>query len=286
MRIAVFGTGGFIGRHLTNELLRNGDDVISYSSSMPHVFDHRTGLLQDFLTLPAGTECVVYLAQSPFYRDVPAQAAHLWSVNVLSALKAAEMARQANATKFIYASTGNVYAPDFCAHREDAPLRRDDWYALSKIHAEEALAAYNDLLSVTSARIFGVFGPGQSGKLIPNLVHAVRTGQVITLGPHPTNETDSNGLHLSLCYIDDAVRILSSMVRHNESGPVNVAGAEVLSVRDIALEIGQRLGISPIFRIADNPRAFDLRADLSKLVNTHNPGFTSFTTGLDLTVGL
>ncbi len=94
-------------------------------------------------------------------------------VNVHSAVAIAEHARRAGAKRFVYASTGNVYAAGFAPFSEAAPVRRDDWYALSKVHAEEALALFRPQLDVVIARLFGVYGPGQKGRLVPNLLASV-----------------------------------------------------------------------------------------------------------------
>lgn len=284
MQIAVIGAGGYIGRNLIARLGSVGDYVIPYSSSTNNVFDARTGVLNDDVQIPKGTDCVVYLAQSPFHRQMPDMAAHLWGVNVVSALKAADLARACGAKRFIYASTGNVYAPSFFPHREDASTRRDDWYALSKVHAEECLALYRNDISITVARIFGVYGPGQTGRLVPNLVQSVRSGVPVKPAPNPCSIEDRGGLKVSLCYIDDVVEIFSQLIHKSLPDVINVAGPESLSIRDIAQAIGERLGVTPKFEVSDHPRAFDLLADITTLVETLNPIFTPFNEGLKRTL--
>lgn len=281
MKVAIFGAGGYIGRHLINELRLLEDELVLYSSSTQNIFNAETGVLNPSVHIPQETDCVVYLAQSPHHRHMPEMAAHLWGVNVVSAMKVAEKARACGAKKFIYASTGNAYAPGFHPHPEEAPLRRNDWYALSKVHAEESLALYRKDMSVTIARIFGVYGPGQTDRLVPNLVRSVRSSSPIKLAPHPFDSRDDDGLKLSLCYIDDVVRIFSCLI-HDPAPPdvINVAGSEALSIRDIAREIGERLGIAPDFNTVSQPREFDLLADVTRLVNLQNPTFTPFKEGI------
>ena len=93
MTVAVFGAGGFVGRHLTSHLAAVGHEVQAFSSQSAGRFDMSTGLLRNTLPRDTRPQAVIYLAQSPRYRDVPAEAAHVWGVNVLSAVKAAEWAR-------------------------------------------------------------------------------------------------------------------------------------------------------------------------------------------------
>lgn len=248
------------------------------------MFEPTSGVLNNEFEFPRGIECVVYLAQSPYYRPMDKNAGHLWGVNAVSAIKVAELARRSGAKRFIYASTGNVYSPSFFPIREDSLVRRDDWYALSKLHAEEALALFKNDMSVTAARIFGVYGPGQTDKLVPNLVQSIRSGVSIKLAPNPYDNEDDDGLRISLCYIEDVVDIFTQLITREDPEVINVAGAEVLNIRSIALAIGARLGISPQFEIGNQPRAFDLVADVTKLIGMFDPEFTPFVEGIRRTL--
>ena len=280
MKIVIFGAGGYIGQHISEKFQKIGLDVIRYSSAEGEIFDPKTGLLADSVNIPAGTDGVIYLSQSPFYRQMPERADHLWGVNVVSAMKVAELARRAGVNRFIYASTGNVYSPRFSPLREDCPIRRDDWYALSKVHAEEGLSLYKKDMSITIARIFGVYGPGQTDKLVPNLIRSIRSGVPIKLSPKPGDDKEGGGLRVSLCYIDDVVEIFSHLVCQAAPELFNVAGSEVLSIRDIAQFVGTEIGISLKFEIGSQPREFDLIADVTRLVEIVNPKFTPFAEGI------
>lgn len=72
--------------------------------------------------LPAHADNIIYLAQSPHYRDFPAQAEHIWEVNVQGVLRMLEYARKAEAAYFLLASSGSVYAPSTVDFYEDSPL--------------------------------------------------------------------------------------------------------------------------------------------------------------------
>jgi nucleoside-diphosphate-sugar epimerase len=285
MKVAVFGSGGYIGRHLVVRLRRDGAAVVPFSSADPGVFDPVTGLLLDGVILPADTDTVVFLSQSPRFRQMPDEASHLWSVNVLSAMRAAKLARQSGVGRFVYASTGNVYAPSFEAMDESRPLRRDDWYALSKVHAEEALALYNSDMQVLSARIFGVYGPGQTDRLVPNLVQSLRGGNSVTLASRADGVQDDGGLRVSLCFIHDVVDIFAHLVGQGTAGAINIAGPHAVSIGDVAAAIGRLIGRPARFELASQPRRFDLIADVTKLVQLCRPQFTPFETGLRAMLG-
>lgn len=278
MKVAVVGANGFIGRRLCGALRDARVDVLQISSKSEGGFDVDNGLLQG-LPIEPGVTAVVYLSQSPLYRDMPASAAHLWGVNVLSAIKAAEWARRSGAARFIYASTGNVYRPSFAPLREDDPLQRDDWYALSKVQAEEALGLYRAHMNVTCVRLFGVYGPGQRGRLVPNLVESMRQRRPIGLALHPTNPDDTGGVRLTLTYVDDVAAVLHHLVANDGPGTLNLAGSEVHSVREMAMVIGEWLDCEPVFS-QQAPRHGDFIGDNSRLLAVWPGAFRGFAAGI------
>lgn len=284
MTVAVIGAGGFIGQHLTRALAGASLDVLPISSSQDHCFDAATGILADGFAADRPLGAVVFLSQSPRYRNVPEEGAHLWGVNVVSAIKAAEWARRCGARRFVYASSGTIYRPSFSPLGEDAPLRRDAWYPLSKIQAEEALALYGRDLRVTCARLFGVYGPGQEGKLIPRMIDAVRRGRPVELQPHPTDSRDDGGLRLSLTYIDDVVRVLMALTLEDAPPTLNLAGNDVRSIRDIAEVVGGQLGVEPQFERTASAREGDLVADNTRLTSVWHGAFTTFEQGMGATI--
>jgi UDP-glucose 4-epimerase len=270
--IVVIGAGGFIGRRLT-QLLR-ARHVVSISSADAY-FDER-GLIADDLDVRGSIDAVVYLSQSPKYQDVPAHAGHLWAVNVVSAIKAAEWARRRGARRFVYASSGTVYAPSFAAHRETDVLRRDNWYALSKVHAEEALQRFTPDLDVTCARLFSVYGPGQRGKLVPNLVSSIDAGVPVFIQPHPLDSNDREGMRLSLVHVDDAAAAVVRLIDRPGPPAINVASPDTLTIRQIATAVGACLGKDPVFEPADEPRDGDVIADISAISRLLDDRFVSF----------
>jgi len=284
MQILIVGSGGYIGQNLARKLPYLGANVIEHTSSLPGLFEPTSGIVNDSFSIPNGTDCIIYLSQSPYYRQLPDKLEHLWGVNTLSPIKIANLARKSGVKKFIYASTGNVYAPSFLPLSETDPIRRDDWYSLSKIQAEECLLNFSADLEVVCTRIFGVYGPNQTDKLIPNLITAIKSELPINLYPQPNAK--QYGLNISLCYIDDLCDIFTSIATSQVeiSGVINVAGNEIINIGDIATEIGSLLNINPIINYSETPRKLDLISNNSKLINLYNPIFTPFVTGIKKTL--
>ena len=291
MRTIVLGAAGFIGRHLSRRLAAAGEEVVGLDvvPADGETFEHHVvdGTRDDFDY--EGADAVVYLSQSPHYREFAERGDDLFAVNVVGALRAATAAHRAGAKAFLYASTGNVYAPSFEPLAEASPVHRDDPYALSKITAENALELLDTEMQTTSFRLFGAFGPGQKTMLVPAIIGRVQRGDPVTLERNPSNPDDDGGLRISLTYVDDVVdNILALRDRavRGEDNPaaLNIAAPEAVSLRQLATTIGERLGVEPKFDVLDSPRKSDFVADVSALQKLIGPEFTSFADAIERTV--
>ena len=200
---------------------------------------------------------------------------HLLNVNLVSAVKVAELARRAGVGRFIYASTGSVYAASFQPLTEASPVRRDGWYAYSKLAAEEALALLRKDLDVTILRPFGIYGPGQTKMLVARLIDSIDAEQEITVQRRLQMPEDIDGLRVSLCYVDDAVRIIERLIEQSGPPVLNLAGPEPVSIRRLASEIGRQLGKQPRLRLVEANREGDLIADTSLLRASFPGSFTA-----------
>jgi len=281
MKVMIVGAGGFLGRHLLHRLESKGHNVLAVSSSQAGGIDPGTGLLPPHFHIPPDVGAVVYLAQSPRIRELPESAAHLMAVNTHAAIHVATEARRVGVPRLLYASTGNVYRPSFAPLRETDPLRRDDWYALSKIHAEEALALFRADLDITMIRLFGIYGPGQSQRIVPNIIDAVVHGREITLEGNPVDPADHDGLRISLLYVDDAVEIFGRLLESTRIDTLNVASDVSVSLRTLAESVARAVRVEPNLRRIDRFRTGDLIADVSRLRSILNPTFTPLQIALE-----
>lgn len=290
MKIAVIGAAGFIGRHLLIHLDAHGHESSASDVAVPPPLASRViicDIAHEPPTLPEHLDAVFYLAQFPGYRAFPENAGDLFGVNVAGALRAADAARAAGAKAFIYASTGTVYQPSFRPMTEGDPVRRDQPYALSKVHAEEALALI-DTPRTCCVRLFGVFGHDQQTMLVPAIAARIARGDPVTLEPNPTDPADDGGLRIALTHVGDVCSVLVALaVRIVEGQPVppllNVANPRAVSIRHLATGIARRLGRDPVFETAKNPRASDYIADTTRLEGTIPHQFLSLDAALDRT---
>lgn len=260
MTICVVGSGGFVGGHLVTALRSLGHRVLGLSSSDGSGIDPQTGLLPAHFAFAEPVDAVVYAAQSPHYRNTPALAWHLQAVSTVAPVQAAVAAMKAGAKRFVFLSTGNVYQPSFEPLSEQSLASSTQWYPLSKLHGEQALALLRPSLSVHVLRIFGVYGPGQQEKLVANLATSIAQGKPIALAPRQINQPDG-GLRINPCHVSDAVQVIVRLLQQGGPDLLNVAGPDVASVRDMATQLADAIGRPVIWQAAERPRGFDLVAD-------------------------
>jgi UDP-glucose 4-epimerase len=263
MRVLLTGSTGYIGSHLLCYLREQGLNV--FGVTRRDGFD---------LSVPGWTtalpettfDAVVHLAQSHRHRDFPEGARDMVAVNVMSTAELLTWAARKSVGRFLLASSGNVYAYGSEPFQEDHPCAPGSMYAATKLAAEHLSIPYDGLLTLTIARIFGVFGAGQRDRLFPALRERLCAGRPITLA------SGIGGL-LTPIHIHDTVRALHALLTaENDRGfhTVNVAGDERISVRQIAESMGTASGMKPVFEeTAEAP--FWLCADTRRLSRFYTP---------------
>lgn len=281
MDVLIIGSNGYIGKKLSEFHSSLGDNVLNISSKSGDI-NPETGDFSPTFHIPSGVSIVYFLAQSPYYRELPKMAIHLVLINTLLAIKTAELCREAGIRTFIYASSGNVYKHSFDSLSEMSQLNRDNWYSLSKIMAEDALNLYRKDFNVVFARIFGVYGPGQKDKLIPSIISRVRENLPIVVDKALADDECSLGMKLSLIHIDDLVYCLAKIACMQSPPQVlNIASPETISIEEIAKIISAKLNLEVSFKVSDKKRTFNLIADTSLLGSIVDLDFTEFKVGIE-----
>jgi len=273
MKILLTGATGFLGSNLVPALLCEGHEVTALGRSERRSAVESMGCRFVASDLSAGEpvpacgdhDVAMFLALSSNIHGWPEQTHDVIGVNVLGAAKFAEAARKAGVRRLLHASSGSVYWPADEAIKEDAPLRSDNLYSLSQKAGEDFARLYEQYFEVVVFRVFYLYGPGQSGRLIPNIVQKVADGAPIDLQPRTVSEKETDGLELSVTYVENAVQILNSLMHSSFKGTVNFAGPETISIRQLAEAAGRILGKQPVFKISSEPRAGNMIADTTLL---------------------
>lgn len=211
-KILVTGADGFIGSHLTEELVRRGHNVrafVFYNSfnswgwldEAPH--DVRTSLdvfagdVRDphgVMAAMKGCDVVLHLAALigiPYSYQSPDTYV---DTNVKGTLNIVQAARELGVAKVVHTSTSEVYGTARVAPiTEDHPLQPQSPYSATKIAADAVASSFFHAfdLPLVIARPFNTYGPRQSARaVIPTIVTQILAGKrLIKLGRlNPTRD--------------------------------------------------------------------------------------------------
>ncbi len=172
----VTGGAGFIGSHLVERLVGNGDDVIvlddlsaGKKDNLEPVLDKIRfvkGDIRDFDLVRNVTKGVHFIFHQAAMRSVPLSVinpAVFNEVNVSGTLNILLAAREAKVKRFIFASSSSVYGDSGPLKKENMETRPVSPYAVSKVAGELYCSVFTNLYKVETValRYFNVFGPRQ-----------------------------------------------------------------------------------------------------------------------------
>ena len=208
--------------------------------------------------LPERIDAVIHLAQSPRYREFPDGAEDVYAVNVHSTFELLEYARAAGAQSFVLASSGGVYGYSYEKLVETSPTVPLNFYITSKYVAESLAANYQPFFSTVVLRLFFAYGPGQDRMLVPTLIDKVRKGDQISIAGRP-------GQRINPIHVSDAVEVFPPALQLTGSDVFNVAGDEVVSIRDLVGVIEEATGEPAHVRHIDPEQEGDLVGDNTRM---------------------
>jgi UDP-glucose 4-epimerase len=262
VRILLTGGSGFIGSAVVS-LLAPAHEVIVLGRTAPVAgatdwIEHDLASPLDAALLPARVDAVVHLAQSRRYREFPEGAADMYAINTDTTFRLLEYARAADAARFLFASTGGIYAPSYERLVETDPVDPLDFYLTSKLVAESLIGNYRRFFHTVVFRFFFVYGPGQRRMLVPSLLDRVRNGEHVTIQGDP-------GLRVNPIYVDDAARAFEPALALARSDLFNVAGDEVVSIRELVELMAQASGVEARIVAAPATHSGDLVGDNTRM---------------------
>ena len=262
--VLITGGTGFVGSHLIPRLAER-HQVVALARTLPagpapDARWIRQDLVRplDVKQLPQRLDAVIHLAQSYRFKDFPDGARDVFEVNVHSTLNLLEYARQACATSFIYASSGGVYGYSYERFAESDRVNPLNFYISSKYCAELLIANYRQFFNTVIFRFFFVYGPGQKGMLVPNLMDTLRRGDTVSIEGDP-------GIRLNPVYVDDAVSAFEPAM--NLEGPelFNVAGDQAVTLTELVRVMARVTGAEPSIRYSDARHQGDLVGDNTRM---------------------
>jgi nucleoside-diphosphate-sugar epimerase len=282
MRVVLTGGSGFVGRVLVERLASAGHEVIiltrtsaSIGPGLALVWDMSHHARPPAMQGPI--DAVAHLAQARNYRRFPEDAPEMFRVNVAATAALVDWAVSGGATRFVLVSSGTVYEPFTGPLEEDAPLAPQGYLGASKLAAEVIARPYASKMALCVLRVFFPYGPGQTDRLIPNLIRRIRAGQAVTVA-------GGHGLVFTPTYVDDVADVIAAALLEGWTGTLNVATPHAMSIRAVSDRIGELLGSAPCFERVDRVAA-KIVPDLRRLAARYDiKSFTAFDQGLRWTI--
>ena len=277
----VTGGAGFIGSHLSEELVGRGHRVRAFdnlSTGKRKNLEHIPGVellvgdlanLEDCRRAVRGVDYVLHMgAVASVPRSVVDPIASN-TANIDGSLNILVAARDEMVRRVVYAGSSSAYgdAP-ILPKREDMPTKPQSPYALQKLVAEQYCQLFTQLygLETVTIRYFNVFGPRQDpGSPYSGVISLFSTA--LLEGRRPTIFGDG-GQTRDFTYVANVVDgVLRACEAPNVAGEViNVATGGRISLNQLLQTINEIVGTS-IEPIYEEGRAGDVRdsqADISR----------------------
>jgi UDP-glucuronate 4-epimerase len=250
MRYVVTGAAGFIGSHLTEALLADGNEVVAvdcytdyYDPELKEenarAFDvSRLDLAEDELALD-GFDGVFHLAGQPGVRSFGTVFDDYVRRNLLASQRVFERAAGAG-VRLVFASSSSVYGEvESYPTPEDVRPSPISPYGITKLGCEQLVHAYAKSFGLEAVvlRYFTVYGPRQR----PDMAFA-RVVDALARGA--SFELYGDGLQSrSFTYVADAVAATIAAMRDAPAGALyNVGGGAEATMRDTIATLEQVSG--------------------------------------------
>ena len=251
-RILVTGGSGFLGSHLCDRLINEGNNVICVDNFYTGSKDNISGLLSNpnfelirhDVTFPLYVEVDdIYNLACPaspvYYQYDPVQTT---KTSVHGAINMLGLAKRTRA-KIFQASTSEVYGDPSIHPQPEAyngnvnPIGPRSCYDEGKRCAETLFFDYKRQhnLNIRVVSIFNTYGPRMhpnDGRVVSNFITQALRGDPITIYGDGQQTR-------SFCYVDDLIEGFISMMNANDdvSGPINMGNPQESSIKELAERI-------------------------------------------------
>jgi UDP-glucuronate decarboxylase len=301
-RILVTGGAGFLGSHLCERLLAQGDDVLCVDNfftgnkdNVAHLAGHpRFELMRHDITFPLYVEVdQIYNLACPaspiHYQYDPVQTT---KTSVHGAINVLGLAKRTGA-KILQASTSEVYGdPEIHPQPEHYwgrvnPVGIRSCYDEGKRCAETLFFDYwrQHGVRIKVARIFNTYGPRMhpnDGRVVSNFIVQALLGHDITIYGDGSQTR-------SFCYVDDLIEAMTRLMATDDdfTGPINIGNPGEFTIHELAAAVLQLTGSSSalVFQPLpmDDPRQRQPDIALARQVLAWEPQ-TQLADGLENTV--
>ena len=284
--VLVTGADGFIGSHLTEQLVKDGYKVRAFSyynsfnswgwlDSLPKEILNEIEVFTGDIRDPNGVresmieiEEVFHLAALiaiPFSYHSPDSYV---DTNIKGTLNILQAARDLGTKRILITSTSEVYGTaQYVPIDEEHPYQGQSPYSATKIGADKlAESFYRSFnMPISIVRPFNTYGPRQSARaVIPTIITQLLSGkEVINLGAlTPTRDFN---------YVKDTVSGFIEISKSNKTigEEINIATQEEISIGQLAQELINQ--INPNARIVcDEERLRPNKSEVNRLLGSNN----------------
>ena len=258
-RVLVTGGAGFIGSHLCERFLADGNEVICVDNLLTGDRDNIAHLLgnpdftfqdqniTDYIYVSGPLDFILHFASpaSPVdYLELPIQTLKVGSLGTHNALGLAKEKK----ARILVASTSEVYGDPLVHPQQESywgnvnPIGPRGVYDEAKRFLEAMTMAYRRAHGVDTriVRIFNTFGPRmrmRDGRVVPNFICQALRGEALTV-------YGDGGQTRSFCFVDDLVEGLVRLLHSDEQDPVNIGNPAEMTIMDFAVKIKELTGSS------------------------------------------
>ena len=249
MRVLITGAAGFLGSHLCDRFLAEGDEVVgldNYITGSPANIAHLSAdkrfsfveqNISEYTEISGALDGVLHFASpaSPIdYLKLPIETLKVGSLGTINALGIAK----AKGARFFLASTSEVYG-DPLEHPQTEgywgnvnPIGPRAVYDEAKRFSEAATMAYHRTHGVDTriVRIFNTYGPRmrpQDGRVVSNFITQALAGQPLTVYGDGSQTR-------SFCYVDDEVEGIFRLFMRGDAQPTNIGNPDEYTVKQLA----------------------------------------------------
>jgi UDP-glucose 4-epimerase len=255
MRVLITGGGGFIGSHLADRLLADGNEVLAidtFATGRRDNLSEREGLtmvegsiadrevldraMDDF-----GPQAIAHAAAS--YKDPEAWAEDA-RTNTLGTANVVEAAKAGDAERIVYFQTALCYGTQPLENpiSLDHPIRPDSSYAISKTGGEQYIQISG--IPYVSLRLANVYGPRNLSGPLPTFFQRLSEDK-------PCFVMDTRR---DFVYVSDLLDVVLAALAGTGEGVYHVSSGSDVSIKELFGAVVESMGVELEGEVEVRPR--------------------------------